>query len=245
MKRSPFIPSCFTMQMFFYHMFRNMLMITCSTKFQGAVNIILIKNVIKFFSRQVSMHTNYSISWLPLLSQHPRATPRCSAVLRGFICQVGCPKGNPVKSKAASQVTTLRTPPSRAQLQHWEAGRGSTQGRRALQTKPLTQKGWEQTNSVKKVQALFGYHRTTPCRPASFLTGQFTASWRKITRDPEPEADIPSRNQLSHCSVVLWEECDMIVSVLKKDPFFVCVPRKDSNPLMWLWGSYINFLCFL
>ena len=44
-----------------------------------------------------------------------------------------------------------------------------------------------------------------------------------------------------HCE----EERDVVlVSILKKDLFFVCVPRKDSNLFMWLWGSYMNFLFF-
>lgn len=53
----------------------------------------LTKNVIKLFSRQVSVHTNRSISWLPLLSQLPRPPPLCSRFPGGFIPQVGCPKG--------------------------------------------------------------------------------------------------------------------------------------------------------
>lgn len=69
MNQSPLIQSCFTMQMFFYQMLQNMLIITCSTNFQGAINTY--QNFFQLFSRKVSVHINCSTSWLPLLSQLP------------------------------------------------------------------------------------------------------------------------------------------------------------------------------
>lgn len=105
MNQSPLIQSSFTMQMFFYQTFQNMLMITCSTNFQGA---ILTKNVIKLFSRKASMHTNCSISRLPLLSQLPRTPSSVLSCPQRLHAPGRVPQRCPVQGKGTSQVTTLR-----------------------------------------------------------------------------------------------------------------------------------------
>lgn len=135
MNQSPLIQSSFTMQMFFYQTLQNMLMITCSTNFQGA---ILTKNVIKLFSKKASMHTNCSISRLPLLSQLPRTPSSVLSCLQSLHASGRVPQTCPVQGKAISQVTTLRCV---------AIARRSVQVRTAVQTKPSTQPGWEKTNS--------------------------------------------------------------------------------------------------
>lgn len=79
--------------------------VTCSTNFQGA---ILTKNVIKLFSRKASMHTNCSISRLPLLSQLPRTPSSVLSCPQRLHAPGRVPQRCPVQGKGTSQVTTLR-----------------------------------------------------------------------------------------------------------------------------------------
>ena len=145
MNQSSLVQSCFTMKMFFYHTFQNMLIINCSTNFQGAIRTY--QNFFKL-SRKVSMHINCSN---PLASS-PLTTPQSPSFVISFSrrggfyprveCAVWADRVSRVTTPSTTAHRTATAPTCRSSYHQDEV-----QVRRASQTKPQTWEELEMTNS--------------------------------------------------------------------------------------------------
>ena len=164
MNRSSLVQSCFTMQMFFYHTFQNMLIIYCSTHFQGAIHTY--QNFFKL-SRKVSMHINCSN---PLASS-PLTTPQSSFYV------ISSPRGEgastPEWSARCEQTGWAGSPPPApqptTQLEHPPAGAVTTKMKYSWggPRRQRHEKSWKRpTQSAHGPSPLIGYHTPAPCCPA-------------------------------------------------------------------------------
>lgn len=150
MNQSPLIQSCFTMQIFFQQISLTMLMTTCNTNFQGAVNT---KIVILLFSCKVS--PVYRSFHSPVSTSHnSQISPLCFPLPRDSPSSWGCPKNLYLKP---CQQETPGYHPSITMTHHtkepeWEG----KQVRRAFWRKPLKHQGPGETNSESRQCDLVG-----------------------------------------------------------------------------------------
>lgn len=156
MNQNPLIQSCFTMQMCFYQTLQNMLIITCSTNFQGAINTY--QNFFQLFSRKVSVHINCSTSWLPLLSQLPRPPALWSPLLEASSPRWGAPQVPRARRGGELGYRPQSHCPVRSELQHppAQAGSSGSTGKEGIvdQASDIRRAGNDQCR-VHPVQPLF------------------------------------------------------------------------------------------
>lgn len=110
MNQNHLIQTCFTMQMFFYQMFQNMLMITCSTCFQGAVNTYQKRDQI-FLKKSLYAHKLLLLCPYLLFSHNTPGTP---SLVLSFPQRLHGGAGSPMVPSAGqgvSQAATLWAPP--------------------------------------------------------------------------------------------------------------------------------------
>lgn len=156
MSQSLLIQSCFTMQMFFYQMFQNVLIITCSTNFQGAVEYV--PKCDQTFLRRSLCACNL----LPLLSQLPRPPPLWA------LLGASSPRWGVQCGKGAKRVTTPRPTGQQtaAAPTCW-----------AVETRLGYKKGWKQPlENTCSPAPLSGYLRPAPGCPA-----KSALNWLKLS----------------------------------------------------------------
>ena len=168
MNQSSLVQSCFTMQMFFYHTFQNMLIINCSTRFQGAIHTY--QNFFKLSSRKSPCTCTAPCPWLPLLSQLPSPSFVISSPLEegassppgggGAQCEEPGRAGSP--PPAPQPTARLEPPPAGAVSTRMKCSWGGPR-RHSLRH----EKGWNRPpQSAHGPSPLTGYHTPGPCCPA-------------------------------------------------------------------------------